>query len=144
MKEIYTIGYASHSLDSFLEELEKHSINVVADVRSQPYSRFKSEFNREALAAALKQQGISYVFMGDCCGARGSDAQSNVNGKTDYGEMAKSPSFLDGLQRIREDINKGHHIDLFHLDQPDMWQQEKDRLEEAYDLQGDKIAFHKG
>ena len=52
-KRIQTIGYASHTIESFVATLEKFNITAIADVRSQPYSKFKPEFNRDNLKKSL-------------------------------------------------------------------------------------------
>jgi len=51
--KIYSIGYATHTIESFINTLKKFNITAIADVRSQPYSKFKPEFNRENLKQAL-------------------------------------------------------------------------------------------
>ena len=48
---IYTIGYGSRSIEQFIEVLQHHKIAYLIDVRSTPYSRYKPEFSKEALAA---------------------------------------------------------------------------------------------
>ncbi|MBN1550278.1 DUF488 domain-containing protein [bacterium] len=55
MNTLFTIGYSYHTLQTFLNNLRQHGITAVADVRSQPYSRFKPEFNREGLSTFLKK-----------------------------------------------------------------------------------------
>jgi uncharacterized protein (DUF488 family) len=38
--EIYTIGHSNHTLENFTALLREHAIEVLVDVRSQPYSPF--------------------------------------------------------------------------------------------------------
>jgi len=45
-KKIYTIGYAPHTIETFIKTLQDLQITAIADVRSSPYSQFKSEFNK--------------------------------------------------------------------------------------------------
>jgi len=71
MPELFTIGHSTHSWEKFLELLRQHRIEAVADVRSSPYSQFNPQFNREPLQIALRQQGISYVFLGEELGREG-------------------------------------------------------------------------
>jgi uncharacterized protein (DUF488 family) len=103
---IYTIGYSVHSVDTFIEMLRKHEITAVADVRSQPYSQFKPEFNREELKFILKKRDMAYVFLGDYIGARINVPECYKNGKADYQLIAKHPFFIQGLERIRTGIQK--------------------------------------
>jgi len=104
MRDIFTIGYAPHTLDSFFDALEKYKINVIADVRSSPYSKFKSDFNQNVLDIFLKKKRIRYVFFGDVWGARVDDSACYVNGKVDFNLVAESPNFKEGMQRIMKGV----------------------------------------
>jgi len=57
--EIYTIGHSNHTVENLLALLREHAIEVVVDVRSQPYSRHVTHFNREPLARFLREQGLT-------------------------------------------------------------------------------------
>jgi uncharacterized protein (DUF488 family) len=46
---LFSIGHSHHALDAFLDLLRRHGIEVLADVRSQPYSRFVPHFRQELL-----------------------------------------------------------------------------------------------
>jgi len=188
-KTIYTIGYAPHTIETFIMALQKNHVSAVADVRSSPYSQFKSEFNREKLKECLQKNNIAYVFLGDTCGARVEDSSCYVNGKVDYDLVAKSQNFLEGLNRIKKGLEKFSlalmcaekdpitchrtilicrniqsrnikvkHIlsdgevedhknaekrllKLFKLHHPDLFRTEKQRLDDAYARQGEKIAY---
>jgi uncharacterized protein (DUF488 family) len=100
MSELFTIGHSTHSWEKFLELLRQHHIEAVADVRSSPYSQFNPHFNREPFQLALRQQGISYVFLGEELGARRSEPECYVNGRVDYSLIARMPSFIHGLDRL--------------------------------------------
>jgi uncharacterized protein (DUF488 family) len=100
--QIYSIGYASFSISDFLKALLNYDIDVVADVRSQPYSRFKPEFNRENLKTVLKNSNIGYAFLGDQCGARIDDPDCYVDGKIDFNRVAQNKEFQKGLKRLKK------------------------------------------
>lgn len=105
-KEIFTIGYSSFSIEVFLNTLKKYNITAIADVRSQPYSRFKPEFNRENLKGELNKSNIAYVFLGEECGARINDPKCFTDGKVDYRLVAINPTFNKGLERIKKGLEK--------------------------------------
>lgn len=105
-KVIYTIGYSSFEIDSFIETLKNHKINVVVDVRSSPYSQYKSDFNREQLKESLRKKHISYVFLGEECGARVNDNSCYINGKVNYTLVAKTDLFKTGIQRLLNGAEK--------------------------------------
>jgi uncharacterized protein (DUF488 family) len=98
---IWTIGHSNHPLEVFLDLLVQHGIDAVVDVRSSPYSRYVSHFNREAIHAALVHRAIQYVFLGDLLGGRADDpCFYDDEGRVLYGEVAQSPGFRQGIQRL--------------------------------------------
>ena len=104
--EIFTIGYSTFSLEVFLNTLKKYRINAVADVRSQPYSKFKPEFNHETLKKELSKNNIAYVFLGEECGARVNNPKCYIDGKVSYDLVAQTPKFKNGLERIKKGMKK--------------------------------------
>ena len=97
--EVLTIGHSSHTIERFIELLCQHRVTAVADVRSSPYSQMHAHFNREALAAALKQEGIAYSFLGKELGGRPADKTCYENGRVQYRRVAATPIFRSGLDR---------------------------------------------
>lgn len=100
MNKLYTIGYAKHSLESFVATIRKHEINAIADVRSVPFSSFAPTFNRNSLSNYLKLNNIQYVFLGNECGAKIDDPSCYNDGKVDYKLVAKHKKFQSGLSLI--------------------------------------------
>ena len=72
---LYSIGHSNHPGQRFLGLLEQHAIEIVADVRSAPYSRRNPQFNREELARQLETAGLRYTFLGDLLGGRPQNAE---------------------------------------------------------------------
>jgi uncharacterized protein (DUF488 family) len=108
---IYTIGHSTQPLEQFIALLRQHEITAVADVRSSPYSRINPQYNREPLRAALREAGISYVFMGAELGARSKDPSCYRDGKVDYELLARTGLFQSGLERVRKGTST-HRIAL--------------------------------
>ena len=100
-QELFTIGHSNHELPRLLELLRAHAITAIADVRSEPYSQYTPQFNREVLEQSLKQAGVQYVFLGVELGARRAELGCYVNGRAEYGRIAKLPLFAQGLERVR-------------------------------------------
>ena len=98
---LYTVGHSNHECEKFLDLLTPHQITAVADVRSQPYSQYTPQFNRETLEAALGRRRIKYVFMGKELGARREERECYVGGQARYDLIAGLPAFLQGLERLR-------------------------------------------
>jgi uncharacterized protein (DUF488 family) len=101
---LFTIGYSTHTQESLLHVLNKYKITALADVRSEPFSKYKPEFNRDVLSAFLNKNGVHYVFLGDECGARFKAQECYINGKADYRLIAKHPIFIHGLERIKRGL----------------------------------------
>lgn len=110
-EQIFTVGHSTHSLERFIELLQKAGITAIADVRSSPYSRFNPQFNREALEKTLKKQGIAYVFLGRELGARSDDPSCYEKGRVRYDRLARTEIFQLGLQRVRKGT-ESHKIAL--------------------------------
>jgi uncharacterized protein (DUF488 family) len=68
--EFFTIGHSTHPIDVFVGLLTGHGIETLVDVRSFPGSRRHPQFNREALAAAIRTAGLSYRHMASLGGRR--------------------------------------------------------------------------
>lgn len=103
-REIYTIGHSTHSIEDFIGLLKRHEITALADVRSSPFSRYNSQFNKPELKAILRENGIQYVFLGDELGARSNDPSCYIDGKVQFDRLAQTKSFGEGLERIATGI----------------------------------------
>lgn len=97
---ILTVGHSNHSIERFIELLQEHDVSAVADVRSAPFSRFASQFNKAALQESLREAGIGYVFLGKELGARTSDRSCYVDGQVQYALLAKTELFRSGIDRL--------------------------------------------
>lgn len=108
---LFTIGHSDHEMPEFVSLLERYGVTAIADVRSQPYSRFHGQFNRETLAELLNRAGIQYVFLGRELGARRSERESYHEKQARYDLIAKLPAFHEGLDRLRRGLTT-HRIAL--------------------------------
>lgn len=101
---LFTIGHSDHEISEFISLLTRHSINVIADVRSQPYSRYTGQFNRETLAGLLKRAGIQYVYLGRELGARRTERESYQDKRARYELISRLPAFREGLERLQRGL----------------------------------------
>lgn len=99
---ILTIGHSNHSIERFIELLRGARIDAVTDVRSQPLSRWNPQFSFDPLRDRLRSAGIHCVFMGDQLGARPKDPAFYRGDVVDYGLLAESPPFQEGIRRLME------------------------------------------
>lgn len=104
---IYTIGHSHTAVERFVDLLQLHSIQVLVDTRSQPYSRYAPQFNRESLKTSLQQIGIAYRYLGDELGGRPRGAQYHLpNGKIDYERLAQATFYREGLARLKHEAEE--------------------------------------
>jgi uncharacterized protein (DUF488 family) len=105
-RRLLTIGHSNHPLEHLVALLRRAGVEVVADVRTSPYSRFAVQHNREALKAALERDGIKYTFLGRELGGRPEgDEYYDEDGHVLYGRVAVSPLFAAGIERLERGLN---------------------------------------
>ena len=101
---IWSIGHSNHALPRFLELLRGVGIEVVADVRSQPFSRFSPHFRRRELQSQLVEAGLDYLFIGEELGGRPREPELyDGQGHVLYGELAETERFRAGLRLLLEE-----------------------------------------
>jgi len=98
---LYSIGHSNASLESFVELLRRHQIDLLVDARSKPYSRYNPHFRREPLTQSLNEHGIEYVFMGQMLGGKPEDAAYYFeSGKVNFERLAEARFFQQGIERL--------------------------------------------
>ena len=70
---LFSIGYATKPLEVFLKQLGHYNIDVIADIRSVPYSSAFHDYAREPLQRILKANELHYVYLGGELRPRSSD-----------------------------------------------------------------------
>lgn len=104
-RHILTIGHSTHEWETFLGLLKQHRVTAIADVRSQPFSRLP-QYNRDVLAAGLKNEGIKYVPLGRELGARRDETECYVDGQAAYERVAELPLFHKGIERLIKGVER--------------------------------------
>jgi uncharacterized protein (DUF488 family) len=103
--EIFTIGHSNHELEKFLQLLIASKIEVLVDIRSSPYSRYASQFNKDSLKKAIQVAGLKYLFLGKELGGRPKDREFyDSEGHVSYTRLSESPLFLEGIDRLTNGI----------------------------------------
>ena len=104
---VFTIGHSNHAIELFLALLTQHRIDVVVDVRSAPYSRYVPHFNKPNLEAALAGTPAKYLYLGRELGGRPEGEEFyDAEGHARYGMVAKTPLFLQGIERVERGIER--------------------------------------
>ena len=108
---LYTIGHSNMTQESFIEILKSFKIEILVDVRSSPYSKFVSHFNREDIKRILIKKDIRYIFLGDYIGGKPRDKKYYQNGNVNYRLISRSDRYSEGINKIIE-LNNKHNIVL--------------------------------
>jgi uncharacterized protein (DUF488 family) len=98
---ILTLGHSNHPVERLIELLHRHGVTILADVRSQPYSRFAHQFNRENLQPVVTNAGLRYLFLGEELGGRQLGRITNLQERlAAYERLRETPQFQRGLDRV--------------------------------------------
>lgn len=110
---LFSIGYATKPLETFLAQLEEYGVTAIADIRSVPYSNAFFDFHREALQRTLREAGIRYVYLGAELGPRSKDAAHyDASGQVQFDRLAASTLYRSGITRLKSGLGQGFRIAL--------------------------------
>src|SRR6266852_195404 len=105
--KLYTIGHSATQFPTFLAMLRRWEVSVLLDVRSKPQSLRFPHFDQVELERAVREEGISYVFLGEELGGRPEDPKAYGNdGIVDYEARRKSYGFRAGIERVIQELAK--------------------------------------
>lgn len=106
-KKIFSIGHSNHPIEKFISLLRQNNIELVVDTRSQPYSKFAPQFSTPSIEAALKTNGIDYLFLGKELGGRPQEPEFyDSEGHVLYWKLANTARLREGLQRLEDQAKK--------------------------------------
>jgi hypothetical protein len=104
---LFSIGHSNHDWPRFVELLRAAGVTAVADVRSQPYSRWLPQYNRNELAQGLQVQDIVYGFLGNLLGGRPQrEDVYTLDGQVDYERVRATAAFRRGLDQLVEALDQ--------------------------------------
>ena len=109
----FSIGYATKPLEKFLKQLGHYNIDVIADIRSVPYSSAFHDYTIEPLPQILKASELHNVYLGKELGPRSSDPRHyDETGQVQFDRLRLRPDFLSGVGRLRSGLSKGYQFAL--------------------------------
>jgi uncharacterized protein (DUF488 family) len=104
---VLTIGHSNHTMDHFVGLLKMHGVQVVVDVRSQPYSKYATHFDKDALKLGLQSAGIRHLYLGRELGGRPEgDEFYDQDERVLYDRVAASSIFQEGIKRLEKGIRE--------------------------------------
>lgn len=103
VREIFTIGHSNTEPVDFFKRLKQFDIQVVVDVRSQPYSQYVRAFDKESLESLCKKNGVKYLFLGKLLGGKPQDESvTDQQKKTGYHLLVEKDYFQSGINKLLE------------------------------------------
>ena len=104
---VFTIGHSNQTFERFLSMLKTNGVQVVVDVRSQPYSKYATQFDHEKLKVALEAAEVRYLYLGRELGGRPEgDEFYDEKGHVLYDRLAETSQFQEGLARLERGIRE--------------------------------------
>ena len=105
MKQIYTIGHSTRSLDEFVRLLRHEGVTRLCDIRRFPGSQRYPHFSREAMSKSLPDAGITYLHLEDLGGRRKASGDSpNTALRNEqfraYADHMTSPEFRAAVETL--------------------------------------------
>jgi hypothetical protein len=113
-----TIGHSTRPIGDFIGLLLTHGIQLLADIRTIPFSRRNPQFHQEAFAQSLRGAGLQYRHM-PALGGRRKSRPDSVNlgwrnqGFRGYADYHANRRVLGCAGRPRGDwslFTSGHHV----------------------------------
>ena len=103
--EIWTIGHSTRTAEEFIALLKGNEIGALADVRRFPGSRRYPQFGQDALAVALKLEGIEYHHFPELGGRRSGRSDSPNTAWRNaafrgYADYMLTEGFRNGIGRL--------------------------------------------
>jgi uncharacterized protein (DUF488 family) len=103
---LFTLGHSNHSAEKFVWLLKQHAIELVVDVRSQPFSRYSPHFRKQSLGELLAEHGIAYLWLPALGGRPKEPELYDALGRPDYVKMAQTKAFREGVMRLLSEVNQ--------------------------------------
>lgn len=100
MKRVYTIGHSNRPASHLIARLRRHSVKVLVDVRSKPFSRYNPQFNRYEIAEDLRQAGIPYIWVGHSLGGMPDDASLKTGSRPDYDKIRVTEKYRAAIEDL--------------------------------------------
>jgi uncharacterized protein (DUF488 family) len=97
---IYSIGYGSRQITTFVSLLQRYKISTIVDVRSTPYSRFHPTYNQSKFQEILSTENIQYVYKGYGLGGKPTDKSLYLNGELNYSSIISSIDYQNSISDL--------------------------------------------
>ena len=110
---VLTLGHSTKSWQEFVDLLEKHKINILADIRRFPGSRRYPHFNQAKMQVNLQEQQTRYVHLEALGGRREPQEENGKNAGwrngsfRGYADHMSTDEFRNGVDQLVALLNEG-------------------------------------
>lgn len=119
MKRIYSLGFITEKIESFIDILIRNDIDLVIDIRSNLKSLYYPIYDDTNLEKMLKIYGIKYLSLSDEFKEQREEANaysivkfydSLYLGVVDYRKVYSLKSFIEGYEIVKASLDNGYTI----------------------------------
>ena len=103
--ECFTIGHSTHTKEEMINLLKQNKINYLLDVRSIPYSKYASQYNK-------KDNHIHYKYLGNMLGGAVVRFNSHNSESTVLTDIRNGEQFQKGISIVVNFLKKNKNIAL--------------------------------
>lgn len=109
--QIWTIGHSNRTIETFIDNLVSHNIQLIVDVRQFPGSRKHPYFNKEPIEATLRGNNIGYRHIVELGGRRKPAKDSpNITWKNAafraYADYMETDEFAEAVKLLEQLASK--------------------------------------
>jgi uncharacterized protein (DUF488 family) len=103
---VFTIGHSNRTIAALTTLMKNAGVNLLADVRSYPVSRYSPQFNKATLEESLAGEGIGYRHLPALGGRRPASKKPSPNGFwreggfRNYADYAMTSAFRAGFDAL--------------------------------------------
>lgn len=106
---IWSMGYAADEAPGFLRRLAAHGIVQIADIRTNAWSRYQTDFRRGTIERLFSDAGVAYRFFGEGLGGKPDDEERLTDGRPDDGKILDDPRFESELTALIQWAQESPH-----------------------------------
>jgi uncharacterized protein (DUF488 family) len=109
MSSFFTLGHSNHPIETWLNLVRQHGVEVVVDIRSSPYSKYAPQFDKVDIQRSLEEAGFRYLFLGAELGGRPANtAYYDASGHVLYSRLRNDAHFLAAIERLETGMERFH------------------------------------
>lgn len=112
-RPVYTVGYALiPDIRNMMLQLKGLDVDAIIDIRSSPWSKTYTAYDKPALIEACKKYGFHYRHYSREFGARQRNPDFSVDGQVNFERFSQSEQFRSGIDKVIRSSQEGYTLCL--------------------------------